>query len=81
LAGLLVNRRATKADIQAFAARWKLANRTEERELRQTSSAQKLRQLAALMASADDFGWRAALAAEDEEVRRRWLMLRRAYGR
>jgi hypothetical protein len=56
-------------------------NRAEERELRQTSAVQKLRQLAALMASADDFGWRKALAAEDEEVWRRWQQLRSAYGR
>jgi len=76
-----VKRRMTKAEIEAFAARWKLVNRSEERELRKTSSLQKLRQLAALMASVDDFGWAEALAAEDEEVRRRWVKLRRAYGR
>ena len=37
----------TSADARAFAARWQLVNAREERELRQTSSLQKLRQLAA----------------------------------
>jgi hypothetical protein len=77
---VLVKRRMTRAEVRAFAARWKLVNGREERELRQTSSLQKLRQLAALMASADQFGWTEALAAEDEAARRRWLKLRRAYG-
>jgi hypothetical protein len=70
----------TRAEVRAFAAGWKLVNAREERELRQTSSTQKLRQLAALMASADELGWTKALAAEEEEVRRRWLKLRKAYG-
>ncbi|MGO9469944.1 MAG: hypothetical protein ACLQIB_47710 [Isosphaeraceae bacterium] len=70
----------TRAEARAFAARWKLVNACEERELRQTSSVQKLRQLAALMASADELGWTRALAAEEEEVRQRWRKLRKAYG-
>jgi hypothetical protein len=78
---VILKRRATRAEIQAFAARWQLVNRAEECELRQTSATQKLRQLAALMASAGDFGWREGLAAEDEEVRRRWQQLRSADGR
>jgi hypothetical protein len=80
LVGVLVKRRMTRAEVRAFAARWKLVNAREERELRLTSSAQKLRQLAVLMASADELGWTKALAAEEEEVRRRWLKLRKAYG-
>jgi hypothetical protein len=75
-----VKRRMTRAEVRAFAARWKLVNAREERELRETSSAQKLRQLAALTASADALGWTKARAAEEEEVRRRWLKLRKAYG-
>ncbi len=75
-----MKRQITRAEAQAFAARWKLVNAREERELRRTSSLQKLRQLAALMASADEFGWTGALAAEEEEGRQRWLKLRRAYG-
>jgi hypothetical protein len=75
-----VKRRMTKAQGRAFAARWKLVNEREERELRRTSTSQKLRQLAALMASADDFGWKEALTAEDDAVRLRWVKLRNAYG-
>jgi hypothetical protein len=75
-----VKARTTRADAQAFAARWKLVNRHEERELRRTSSLQKLRQLAALMASAEEMGWTEALVAEDDAVRQRWLRLRRADG-
>jgi hypothetical protein len=75
-----VKRLMTKAEGRAFAARWKLVNQREQVELRQTTSATKLRQLAALMASADSLGFAESLAAEDEAARQRWLALRRAYG-
>ena len=74
------NSRMTKAEGQAFAARWELVNAHEERELQQTTGLQKLRQLAALMASADLLDGTEVRDAEDEEVRRRWQRLRRAYG-
>ncbi len=75
-----MKRRMSKAEGRAFAARWKLVNQRERIELRQTTSATKLRQLAALMASADTLGFAQSLAAEDEAARQRWLELRRAYG-
>jgi len=37
---------------------------------------QKLTQLASLMASVDDFGWRTALAEDDDRVRALWTRLR-----
>jgi hypothetical protein len=43
------------------------------------SDAAKLSQVAALMASVDQMGWREALAAEEEEVRDLWVRLKRAY--
>jgi hypothetical protein len=39
-----------------------------------------LRQLAALMASAETMGWTEALAAEEAEVRDRWNRLRAIFG-
>jgi hypothetical protein len=57
-----------------------MVNDAEREELRATPPALKLRQLAALMASAAAFGWTEALAAEEQEVRERWQRLRKAYG-
>ncbi len=73
-------RRLTKAEAQAFAARWKMVNAAEREELRATPLVTKLRQLAALMASVDRLGWAQALAEEEDEVRERWRKLRKAYG-
>ncbi|MBI3990200.1 MAG: hypothetical protein HY347_11365 [candidate division NC10 bacterium] len=67
----------TKMEAQAFKARWEAINAAEREELRTTSLAHKLRQLAVLMASAGKFGWTEALAADDAEVRDRWNRLRR----
>jgi hypothetical protein len=60
--------------------RWKQVNQAEIEELRRTSPETKLRQLAALMASVDQMGWRESLDAEAALVRERWNQLRRAYG-
>lgn len=70
----------TRADARSFRRRWELVNRAEAEELRSTPPEVKLRQLAAFMASAEAFGWTAALAGEAEEVRRRWQRLKEAYG-
>lgn len=72
--------RITKAEARAFRERWEAINAAEQEELRTTSVAHKLRQLAALMASAERLGWTEALTAEENEVRDRWNQLRRIYG-
>lgn len=64
----------------AFKRRYEFVNRMEREELRRTPVALKLRQLEALMAAVDDFGWRTALAADQEESWRRWQRLRDAAG-
>lgn len=69
----------TKAEAKAFQKRWKEVNRAEREELRKMSPIDKLRQLAALMASVDSMGWHEALAEEESEVRERWIRLRKAY--
>lgn len=66
----------TPEEARAFAARWNVVNQAEREELRATSVATKLRQLAALMASVGELGWDAALAAEEDTVRARWMRLR-----
>lgn len=76
-----MKRHLTRAQARAYVARWLLVNDAEREELRTTPPAVKLRQLAALMASAASFGWTEALAAEEQEVRERWQRLRRHYGR
>ncbi len=68
----------TKAVARAFKARWEAVNAAERQELRATPMTAKLRQLAALMGSAEELGWTDALAAEEAEVRDRWNRLRRA---
>lgn len=71
----------TPAEARESRSRWELVNAAELEELRSTPAEQKLRQLAALMASADQMGWSDALAAETAEVRERWSHLRKAFGR
>jgi hypothetical protein len=74
-------REMTKTEARAWMNRWKRVNKFERDELRQTSLEEKLRQLAALMFSCDEFGWTDRLAAESTVVRERWQKLRSAYGR
>jgi hypothetical protein len=56
-------------------------NRRLREEARSATSETKLEQVASLLASVDDFGWRDALAAEDECVRGLWGRLRTAWKR
>ncbi len=70
----------SKAQGAAFKARWARVAAAERSELRAASTDQKLRQLAALMASAPQLGWNEALAAEEIQARRQWQRLRQAYG-
>ncbi len=69
----------TKADATVFCARWKIVNDAERMELRATTMRRKFRQLAALMASVDKFGWMESVVEEESEVRARWNRLRKAY--
>jgi hypothetical protein len=69
----------TKEEALAYKEGYEAVNAREIEELRSMSDAEKLSQLAALMASVDQMGWREALAAEEEEVRELWIRLKRAY--
>ncbi len=50
-------------------------------EARTASYERKFVQLASLMASVDDFGWREKLAEDDDRVRELWIKLRSAWSR
>jgi hypothetical protein len=69
----------TKEEALAYKEGYEAVNALEIEELRSMSDAEKLSQVAALMASVDQMGWREALAAEEEEVRNLWVRLKRAY--
>lgn len=56
--------------------RWALVSARLGEEARSAGYEHKLVQLAALMASVDDFGWREALGEEDDRVRAIWARLR-----
>jgi hypothetical protein len=66
-------------EIQAWKERWRRVNQFEIDELRATPLDVKFRQLAALMASVDSFGWRESLEADDAAGYDRWQRLRQAY--
>jgi hypothetical protein len=72
--------RTSAAQIRAWAARWKLAHRAAIEELRATPLDAKFRQLAVLMDSVDELGWREALREGEQQVRERWIRLRRVAG-
>lgn len=74
-----MRRRISQAEARSFKARWELVNAAEREELRATPVAHKLRQLAALMASAEIMGHTEDLATEEAEIRDRWNLLRRAH--
>jgi len=71
--------RLTSVQAKAYLARWRAARAAELRELRSASPEHKLRQVAALMASAKALGWSPAFAPEAGSARERWRRLRRAY--
>lgn len=71
--------RLTRGEAQAYKLRWEAVNAAEREELISMPIAHKFRQLAALQASAGKFGWTAALAAEEDQVRQRWARLCREY--
>ncbi len=69
----------SRGEAQAFKRRWEAVNAAERGELATTPLADKLHQVAALLASAQKLGWTEALAAEENLVRERWARLRRNY--
>jgi hypothetical protein len=73
-----VRKHLTQAEARAFQTRWARVNAAERTELRAASLEDKLRQLAALMASVESLGWTEALAKDEDTVRRRWNQLRSA---
>jgi len=68
--------RITKEEARAFRRRWEAINAAEREELRAMSMEDKLRQLAALMASRELFDWTEEMKSE-AEVRERWNRLRK----
>jgi hypothetical protein len=68
----------TRAEAREFQDRWNRVNTAEREELRRMTLSDKLLQIAALMASVEPLGWQQALAEEDQQVRERWLRLRKA---
>jgi hypothetical protein len=72
-------RKMTKADGLAFKERWRLANEFIDEEIRNTSPATKLQQLANLYEAAIYFGWFEKLRQDEELVWERWQQLRAKY--
>lgn len=56
--------------------RWDLVEIAERDELRRLKPAEKLSQLAALMASVEQMGWSEALQEGDREIWMRWQRMR-----
>ncbi len=69
----------TKAQARAFRRRWQRVNAREE-ELRNTSLEVKWQQFNTLLGWAQQWGWAAALAEGEAEVRQRWIRLRKVCG-
>ena len=73
------NRRPISPEAAAgYMDRWAAGERRLIRERRATPMETRLRQLAALMASASEMGWSGALDAEDDAVQARWMAARRS---
>ena len=71
--------RLTKSDALAFRGRWYRVNAKEAEELRRTPMEVRWQQFNTLLTWARQFGWSAALAEGEAEVRGRWARLRKAY--
>lgn len=71
------NRRPISPEaVAGYVDRWVAAERLLICERRANPVETRLRQLAALMASASEMGWSEALGAEDDAVRARWMAAR-----
>ena len=69
----------TKEEALAYKAGYEAVNALEIAELRSMSFEERFEHAAALMDSARQMGWVAALSAEDDDVRELWIRLKRAY--
>jgi len=67
-----------RAEEVSPARRWEILNERLRKEAREATFETKFAQLASLMASIDDFGWREPLAEDDDRVRGMWMRLRTA---
>ena len=74
-----MTRRMTKAEAKAWKARWEAVNEFEREELRRTTFDTKLRQLVALMQWGRTFGWHKCSAEGENEVRERWIRLKKSH--
>jgi hypothetical protein len=72
-------KRISSDEAKGYLARWSVASEAERRELRETPMEVKLTQLAALMASAGLFQDPGRTSSK-EDVRARWVTIRRTYG-
>ena len=66
----------THGEALAFQARWRAVNSYRTQELRRMMPKEKLSQLDTLMRTADEMGWRTALAKDDWGGHERWNELR-----
>ena len=73
-------RRITREQAEVFRRRWQMVNDAEKEELRTTPVEVKLRQLAALMASAKALGWDTVPETGEVLGPDLWRRLRQAYG-
>lgn len=74
-----MTRRMTKAEAKAWKARFEALNEFEREELRKTTFDTKLRQLVTLMQWGRAFGWQKCPAEGENEVRDRWIRLKKHY--
>jgi hypothetical protein len=74
-----MTRPLTKPEADAFRDRWQRVNSREAEELRSTSLDVKWQQFNTLLRWPKGFGWAAALAEGEAEVRQRWARLRNAH--
>ena len=66
------------AEAQAWLLRWQLVREAEAAELRRTTMATKLQQIASLMSSRDIFSADPERERQVQEVRERWRQLRQS---
>jgi len=70
----------TPREAREYLARYEAMEAIEREELRRATPEQKLKQLETLMQWVLDFGWDEALREGEEEVRARWIRLKKHYG-
>lgn len=70
----------TKEEAREFKERWRLVNERMIQEVRNTPIDSKLEQLALMFQAAQSLGWSDRLREGEEEVRRRWCLLKERMG-